>query len=217
MQQRFEAIRQMLDHNPALKIPIVTDVNKLSREIHTVAPDLFQRLQKFQELLKHKAVGGRIDLGADVETIPWESMPKELAACFKPEFGYQPEEITGFGITVEGVTSNGAMSLNIDMQRNGRWWSYVRVGAIVREDYVSGSAYISCQSDQAQPKGARESMRKLNESLWRNDLTGKSDDKRLPQFVHGVLTLRFVDSVLKFAVGELERQVQVRKPRANVK
>jgi len=176
------------------------------KEIKSNAPRLYSRIQKLHDLLQHESFGGKIDLGTDPRKIDWDAMPPEVAACFKPEFKYQPKDITSFTISTELDATTGN-SIKIDLKRQDSWWSQVHVGAIVRKDMIGGTSYIGCQAKEAQPKAAREAMAQLGAQLWQHGLTEGSEDKELPFIVKDVNELRLTEAVLVFAVGQLENRI----------
>jgi hypothetical protein len=178
----------------------------LSNEINKKSNDLHRRIERFHTILSNKFFEGYVNLGTDSEKIDWESMPKAVADCFKPEFLFQPSEITKFRITTKDERqSNGEMGISMQLDRNGQWWSYVHVGAIVRDDYKSGTLYASCSASHGQVTEAREGMSALESSMWGD--TQEYKDQHLPHLIHGKNALDLTESVLQFAATQAEKQV----------
>ena len=214
MNNRFEVIRRALNEQP-LQVeptggkPPKLDKKGMQKEINSKARKLHERIKELHTLLQHPWIGGKIDLGTDPAKINWDAMPKEIAACFRPEFAYQPGDITAFTISTELDATTGN-TIKIDLKRLVLWWSQVYVGAIVRKDYISGTSSILCHSKEGQPRAAREAMEQLNAGLWRHDLTQESNDRQLPQLVHGVNDLRLTQRVFDFAMEILEAHVGIK-------
>lgn len=187
----------------------LVDVRQLRRDNEKLAKDLNSRFTELGEIIKSKRFGGKLDLGVNPDEVSWESMPEELVSIFKPEFAFQPEEITSFCIEPK-LVSPGRVGISIDLERNRSPWSYVTVEAIVRKDYVAGSSYVSCQSDISQVKAAREAMKSLNDSLWgRNPIKEtKVSDQSRSLLTHSYNELVFGEKVLNFVVGEVKRRIQ---------
>lgn len=204
--EQLKHIKDLLDETPGPVSPSVRekitrklDETKLKREVRMKAKDLHNRLESFHEIMGHPKIENRLNLGTSFEEIDWDKMPERIAACFKPEFDYQPEEIRGFYISSEDdIASSGGRSLKITLERNGRWWNYVSSGAIVRKDYHGGMVYIHCSAGHGQSKLARESMEQLNESLWNRELEGKQNF-----LMHDINELELCEEMLKFATAEL--------------
>ena len=72
------------------------DRTTLARERDKMARNLHKKLEILQEIMKHPTIGGKLNLGTNVEMVNWSLMPQSVAKCFRPEFDYQPEEITQF-------------------------------------------------------------------------------------------------------------------------
>lgn len=179
--------------------------NDLKHEIRRKSNDLHKRIERFHKILSGKFFEGHVDLGTDPEKIDWESMPKAVADCFKPEFSFQPSEITKFRITTkDNRQSNGEMEIAMQLERNGQWWSYVNVGAIVRDDYKSGTLFAHCSAAHGQVTEAREAMESLESSMWGRDQ--KFEDQQLSHLLHGKNTLDVTESVLQFAAVQAEKQ-----------
>lgn len=176
----------------------LVDIKRLQKDKNKLAKDLKNRFTELGEILESKRFGGKLDLGVNLDEISWKSMPEELVNIFKPEFAFQPEEITSFRIEPKNVNP-GEVGISINLKRNKCPWSHVIVGAIVRDDYVGGSTFISCQSDVSQVKAAREAMKSLDDSLW-----GRNPS----QLVHSYNELVFGEKVLNFVVGEVKRRIQ---------
>lgn len=181
------------------KIVRKLDEVKLRKEVRVKAKDLHNRLELFHEIMGHQKIGNRLNLGTSFEEINWGEMPGRIAACFKPEFDYQPEEIRGFYISsADDIASSGGRSLKITLERDGRWWSYISSGAIVRKGYHGGVVYAHCSAGHGQPKLARESMKQLKESLWNRELERKQNF-----LMHDINELELCEEMLKFATAEL--------------
>jgi len=180
------------------------EILKIRRELRQKTEDLHNRLMLVSKILNDKKFNNKLDLGTNPKKINWDEMPKEIADCFRPEFGYQADEITSFAISSKREESNGEISLQIGLNRNNQWWSYIGAGAIVRQGYTSGTEYIGCQAKLAQPKKAREAMEALDKSLWEKGRKGENDP--LTQERHGLNSLELAESLLQFTASELEKR-----------
>jgi hypothetical protein len=159
--------------------------------------DLQRKLEVIDEVMIHPIINNRLNLGSSVEEVNWDLIPERLVACFKPEFEYRPEEITGLYISSEeSVALDGERSLKITLERNGEWWSYVSAGAIVRNDFHGGTTFARCSAEHDQPKLAREAMKALKDFMCEEESLTMND----------INELEFCNEMLKFATTELERQ-----------
>lgn len=206
---KLESLRRLLTRVPKSEKRESVELSKpevrnLKTEVIDKAKDLHTRLGMFHDLLTGH-FEGRVDLGTDVESINWDAMPQGVAACFKPEFSYQPDEITAFFISSkDNRRSNGRIGTRISLERINKSWSEIQSGAIARErdGYHSGVTFISCKAPQAQPKEAREAMKSLDDALRRRDLNIKDS-----ALMRSLEELNFTESVLEFATSELERHM----------
>ena len=74
------------------------ETGKINKDIKKRAKKLHGNIRELG-LFVNEHFNGVIDLGTDVESINWSEIPPEIASCFRPEFSYQPEDITSFKIT----------------------------------------------------------------------------------------------------------------------
>jgi len=198
LKRRVAGERSSLTKTEVISEAGPVDVRQLRKDNDELAIDLKNRFTELGEIIKSKRFGGELDLGVNPDEINWKSMPGDLVNIFKPEFAFQPEEITSFCIKPTTASPEG-VGIRIDLKRNKSYWSHVLVEAIVRKDYVAGSSYISCESDISQVKAAREAMQFLNDSLW-----GRNPS----QLVRSYNELVFGEKVLNFVVGEVKRRIQ---------
>ena len=188
----------------------------MARKRDKMAVALHTELDILREIMEHETVGGKLNLGTKVEEVNWALMPESVARCFRPEFDYQPEEITEFSAEYSDRGVDGQRSIEIRGSRNGQWWSYVEVGSIVRRKAgllsgleCMGSAFIDCYAPQAQPKAAREAMRELDESLWLDASGRRIEEKsQLPFIVNDINELRLGEDLLNFVMAEIQNRIQ---------
>ncbi len=177
------------------------ETRKIEKGIKKRAKKLHKNISALRELVKEH-FDGTIDLETDVERINWSEMPPEIAACFRPEFDYQPEDITSFKITFRSGTTGGE-AIEIRLKRLDSWWAKVGTGVYYRKDYHSDNLRASCEASQAQIRPAREAMKNLNHYIW-DDETIHVDDKSLLKTQYG---LQISEAFFEFTIGEIKRQV----------
>jgi len=162
----------------------------------------FESSQDFARRLGQPPFYGELDLGTDVKLVNWEVMPESVRRCFEPEFGFQPENITGFKlVSNEKVASNGGHYIKIEMERNRMWWSYLSAGLIIRrgETYYAPAVYARCIASEKQVKEAREAMEELN--FWPRAAT--SNERSL---LRHETELRITYDLLAFVETEFGKQ-----------
>lgn len=185
------------------------EIKKLKGQVKENALDLHSRLGLFREILTKDRFNNRLNLGTDVESINWDAMPEDIANCFKPEFDYQPKEITDFYITTYD-TNAGGLDIRLQLDRNDIWWSTISAGSVVQNmgniiggNYYSGDVFLHCYARHAQLKEAREAMDLLNESLWEKDQRHINSKN----MYHSLESLQIAESILEFSTAEIRRQV----------
>ena len=187
----------------------------LARRRDRMAMNLHKELGILQKIMKHETIGGKLNLGTKVEEVNWALMPESVAKCFKPEFDYQPEEITEFYVEYSDHGAEGERSVGIHLSRNRLWWSYVQAGSLVRRKggplsglECMGSAYMSCRASEAQPKAAREAMSELNQSLWLDSSGRSPEGKELPYIINDINEFRLGEDILNFVMAEIQNRIQ---------
>ena len=196
------------------------DRTTLARERDRMARNLHKKLGILQEIMKHPTIGGKLNLGTNVEMVNWSLMPQSVAKCFRPEFDYQPEEITQFYAQSSDLNAGEERFVGIHLDRNGLWWSYVQAGSIVRRKNgrlsrleCMGGTYISCYASQAQPKAAREAMGEIHHSLSLDSSGREPEGGELQFIIIDINELRLGEDILNFVMGEIQNRMQISQSR----
>jgi len=176
---------------------------RVVKEVRQKAEDLHSCLGMLHEVLT-EGFKNHLPLGEDPEQINWELMPRMIANCFRPEFDFQPEDITAFYISVRDDSTTGNRQVGLRLDRENRWWSCLDLGTIVRKDYSGGLSHIHCLAPIGQKREAREAMKELDSSLWGEE----SKDTRGRMLKRDVRELGLLEEFLGFVVGEMERQIE---------
>jgi len=209
----LEALNQRLDNlipteaEKTEKRLTVRQIKEGQRILTQEVKEIFSFLGRLGEYFQQAGFkDGVIELSTKEDEIVWGNMSKRLEQAFKPEFTFQPEEITGFKMTCSGKTGgNGERKIGIELERNGMPWSYIHAGAIVRDDYVAPSIYANSQTPIAQVKAARMGLEALK--------PGYKDcqEKKESELLHNQEELSILKEVLNFAVSELELRTPAAK------
>ena len=192
----------------------------LARERDRMARDLHKKLGLLQEIMKHPTIGGKLNLGTNVETVNWSLMPESVAKCFRPEFDYQPEEITQFYAQSSDMSAGEERFVGIYLDRNGSWWSHVQAGSIVRRKNgrlsrldCMGYAYIECNASQAQPQAAREAMGGIKHSLSLHSSGREPEGEELGFIISDINKLRLGEDILSFVMAGIQNRIQTPQSR----
>jgi len=181
---------------------------RFQREIEERAKDLYSRIGLLKETLDED-FKRCLNLGTDSEQVRWDQMPPMIADCFGPEFELQPEDITGFSISIsdfyDSRTPGGSRCIDFRLYRRGHWWSHIGFGVTARSDYYGGNCAINCAADHGQQKEAREARIAFNEFIWGSESTGNKERNKLESSVR---SLDLTNTFLNFMVGEMERQTE---------
>ena len=187
-------------------------MGELRIEHDKAADELHANLMKFHAVLSDPRVGGEVTLGTDPKKINWRNMSHAVAACFRPEFTFQREEITRFYITTDNDKARNEMRIKIALERFHSDWSEVAFGVVVGSPFTpEGDVEIRCEADMAQVTAAREAMATLDEGLW--GPTSISDAKDLRNLVRSSCVIKEGQMLLEFAVGVLEKQLSPKPAR----
>ena len=218
MLQQIEALEKRLrpDDPSKTRLPIpqnpITSALEMMRqktkaELQTehdrLANELYTSLVKFHSLLSNSEVGGKIDLGTNPKKIDWRNMSHAQAQCFKPEFTFQPEEITGFYISTSD--NRLIMCIELSLERQSEAWSYIVASVMARSEYKAGCIEVDCVAGNGQITSAREAMKIMREGL--RGATTSTDAQDLRNLVYSSNSLKEGQMLLEFAVGTLEKQL----------
>lgn len=187
--------------------PSEINIRQLRAENKKLAKDLNKRFTEIEGILNSEEFGGKIDLGLDASEIKWENMPEEIENIFRPEFTFQPEDITSFSI-MPSRSGDKEAGVRIALDRGEGWWNYISISAIARKDYYSGSSFIHCKADIAQVKESREARKLLNDSLWNKDnVPNDKSNIETRLLIHGNNQLVFSEKVLEFVIKEIKDRI----------
>jgi len=181
------------------------------RELKREVRRLHGAIEKVGKILAVSGLEGKVSLGTDVEEIRWDLMGANTAGYFRPEFEFQPEDITDFYIKYETGQQGGYHGLVIRLKRNDRHWSTISANAFNRksDNYISPSTHISCQAPQAQVAAARH----VREGLCSHPINkeGKADS-----FAKKINELGLVTEVASFTIASLEVIAKQVDPHAEI-
>ncbi|MFH0840929.1 MAG: hypothetical protein V1865_03060 [bacterium] len=171
-------------------------------EEKSLAIDLHAQLKKFQELLGDERFKGKLELGNPQSESRWNvTMPEEVAACFKPEFSFQADEITEVSLRIDDSNKiNGGLSLHLELKRNNQSWIVASFGALTRNNCHCGTNYLDCLAPQAQMSEGRKAIENLQAKL-RGSVKENYGN-------YSLNCLRLTDRMLDFAVKETVRQLK---------
>lgn len=190
---RLEAIEQAL----AVRQKEPVTPKKAKEQIRTSIKNNFELLKRFGKILGNEPFNGRLELPTNPEEINWQHMGEALTACFKPEFEFQPEDITGFRLKYIDEPHISEKALEIALDRNGMWWSTVKIGMIVRKDWISPTIYAGCIAGPGQVKAAREGLERIKPDYTKRD------------WQRDLHTLEIFDQLFDFATRELQSQIHL--------
>lgn len=187
-------------------------IRKLRRENTQSAKDLKTRIGALGEILGSEIFEGRLELGVNPKEIDWIQMPEPVKNIFKPEFSYQPEDITDFGITTGRDGCLGSADLRISLYRREMPWIYIVANAIVRPKYASSSVSVICQHSPSQIKEGREAIQVLEKSLFvDNDeierLVRSEDGEEAGQLIRSLKSLELGGEILNFVAGQVRKRI----------
>jgi hypothetical protein len=171
-------------------------------DIRDKAIKLHSELGSLSEILNYPEIGGKLDLGTDPDQISWDKMPEGLAGCFRPEFDFQPDEISGFSVRSSEDSSTGSRGLDFRMERNKFPWSSVTVDVYNRRDYKSGSVDAHCQSKHGQVKKARDAMDELEDRMWH-----AGSENVDSSFRYGINSLNYVNDIMNYVGFEISKRL----------
>lgn len=104
-----------------------------------------------------------IELRSSENPINWESIPPEIAACFKGEFDLHPEEISSFRIHTERAhLEPNEHAVTFQLDRNHRPWSRITLGAINRLFNLRTDISIMSIFTDQQPSSVLTGMEQLD-------------------------------------------------------
>lgn len=204
--QRFERLKSVKTEEPKRKLSD-KEIKEGRKALAQEVVQCFSFLGQLGEFLPQAGFkDGVIELSIDSDLIHWMHMSERLQQAFKPEFTFQPEEITSFTISCSGkIAPNDERQINIDLKRNGEPWSHIQAGAIVRETYVGPTLNVGSEAPNAQVKAARLGLEALE--AWPEASGGGGEAAFLKQQQE----LSILQDVLNFAVTELESRMPIAK------
>jgi hypothetical protein len=181
------------------------------RELEREVKRLHGVIKDTGEILAVPGLDGKLSLGTDVEEIRWDLMGANIAGYFRPEFEFQPEDITDFYIKYKSGQEGGQQGLEICLDRMGSWWSYIIAEAYNRKDdgYISPSITILCSSDHGQIAAARRVREDLDDYPTRRG--GQIDT-----FLKEIKNLGLVTEVVSFTIASLEQTAKQACPHAEI-
>ena len=173
--------------------------NKLN-EINTSTNNLLDDIRALKDVVD-KHYKGTINLSTEVDSINWSGMPQEVASCFRPEFDYQPEEITSFSVVFHS-NSNGCELIGINLTRNGKTWSEIGAGACYQGGQYTTILKSRCIAPQAQKRSARRAMKSLEFPTRPNEIHPEVDSMVQTQY-----KLDISSAILGFTINEIEKYI----------
>lgn len=205
--ERLNNLIELISVHPETKStkPTIKDEQRaLIREVE----QCFDYLGKLGEFLPQAGfTDGVIELSTNKDQIVWGNMSKRLEQAFKPEFTFQPEEITSFTISCSGkIESNGERHINIDLERNNEPWSYVHAGAILRENCTAPTLDVGSQAPNAQVRAARLGLEALEAMP-----VAKIEEGELSHLLNRQQDLSVLKDAISFAIAELESKMPTAK------
>lgn len=182
----------------AAESPVREEASMTEKQVRKEVKRLHRTIKDIGEILATSGLEDGLNLGTDVETIRWDLMGRNLAGVFKPEFEFQPEDITRFSIVPSTGQDGGYHGLKISLERRGRWWSYISAEAYNRKSdgYTSPSISIHCHAKEAQVAAARQTVEQLK--AWPQ---ADIEDEKL--LLKDIKNLGLLTEVVNFTLAQL--------------